>query len=319
MSNGNDRNRRSVRGRNPFESDDSVSDISKQSKGVSFDLDAIAATRRAMLSGKPSQNESSKTRTAAVSRKERPPTTTKASGTQKGRSEPSRRIDCDVEAGDGRVLREKARAQRAIESSLDSEAERVARVRMHHIEDDENNESDGESSSSGSSSSGSDSDDSSYGSLDGKKVKRKVYIYTVLALVSLMLLGGIIALSVVLFSGKKGNNSSMPMLTTRQEGLNNIIKSIVDPELLKDTKSPQHRAHKWLLYEDSLGLAPTSGASRERVIQRYALATFFFATGGPTSWKTHSWMNKDECNNSWTGVGCTDDGIVHVLSLSKSM
>ena len=133
---------------------------------------------------------------------------------------------------------------------------------------------------------------------------------------SIMLLAGIIALSVVVF-GKKNKKKSMPILTARQEALHNIIKTVVDSEILTDADSPQYRAHQWLLYEDSLGLAPASGASRERVIQRYALAAFYYATEGPQKWKSNSWMEGDECSENWDGVGCTDDGIIHVLSLSK--
>ncbi|CAB9515518.1 receptor-like protein kinase precursor [Seminavis robusta] len=85
--------------------------------------------------------------------------------------------------------------------------------------------------------------------------------------------------------------------------------------------SPQQQAYLWLLQQINPGedLKQRNGESRassrtapvdiakinvnlRRIIQRYALATFFFSTGGPSSWReTGQWMNAslDEC--LWAG------------------
>jgi len=251
--------------------------------GVSFNLDTIAASRRAMISGKVPSTAARKAAAAKTS-------TSHHFASIGGRP-------LDLETGEVCIPRK-------IRTKGTDPTEEEDRK---HVKDE---------SDEGSSSSGSESEsDSSYDSIEDMKQKRKPYVYALLGVVSLLLLGGIIALSVVIFGGKD-DESPTPILTSRQESLHNIITSVVPSDTLTDSNTPQYRAHQWLLYEDSLGLAPDSGASKERVIQRYALATFYFSTGGPRSWKTHNWLEGDECTEEWDGVGCTSDGRVHVLSLS---
>lgn len=312
MSSGDEHNESKSPGRNPFDSDYSASEVSKQSRGVSFDLDAIAATRRAMLSGKPpvdSESEYGNSKNGTLK-------TLTADTRRTGKATVPRLMDSDVETGDRSVIREIVTTQKTAEESFDS-AERNSLRRPRRDDGSSYHSGSNNASESGDSDSDSDSDDSSCDSIDGQKKRRKSYVFAVVGVVSVMMLAGIIALSVLVFGGKKGGKSTMPILTARQEGLHNIIESIADPQLLKNTVSPQYKAHKWLLYEDPLSLAPANGASRDRIIQRYTLAVFYFATGGPTNWTTNSWMDGDECDNPWTGIGCTDDGVVHVLSLSK--
>lgn len=300
---------------NPFDSDYSESTKHEHGRGgVAFDLDAIAASRRAMISGKAPSGRKPTSHSNGASRPgHRSHTTaTTTTTTRKPSSAPRRR---DVEAGDGRAIREKVRTKRTASESMDESSQGFDSD--HPIPADKRYEDEAGDSDGSSSSNDSDSDDSSYDSIDEQKKRRKPYVYAVMALVSIVLLVGIITLSVVVFGGKKGTQYSTPILTARQEALHNIIKAVVDSNLLTDPESPQYRAHQWLLYEDSLGLAPASGASRERVLQRYALAAFYFATGGPQSWKGNTWMEGDECEEDWDGVGCTDDGIIHVLSMSK--
>eukprot|EP00581_Thalassiosira_minuscula_P006159 CAMPEP_0183742858 /NCGR_PEP_ID=MMETSP0737-20130205/64913_1 /TAXON_ID=385413 /ORGANISM="Thalassiosira miniscula, Strain CCMP1093" /LENGTH=1801 /DNA_ID=CAMNT_0025978453 /DNA_START=236 /DNA_END=5644 /DNA_ORIENTATION=- len=83
---------------------------------------------------------------------------------------------------------------------------------------------------------------------------------------------------------------------------------------LMDSSSPQFRAYTWLV-EDSDSQAYTD----ERLFQRYALATLYFATDG-ANWKiSDNWVsNKHECE--WHGVsGCTgsygDRGFNSVISI----
>lgn len=283
---------------NPFDSDynsTGTSDVSpsqaSSSKrgGVQFDLDVIAASRRAMISGK------APTTTSVVD-------AVKQAGNGRSSSSNNRRTSAarDLETG---------KLGTQVTSSECYDMHDTRRKAKKYIDEDDSNES---GSSSGSES---DSDDSSYDSIDDTKQRRKPYVYAGLGAVSLLLLGGIIALSVVMFGDK--SSSKGVILTARQESLHNIIKAAVPANVLTDPDTPQYRAHQWLLYEDSLGLAPASGASQDRVIQRYTLAAFFFSTGGPRSWKTHNWMEGDECAEEWEGVGCTSDGVAHVISLSK--
>lgn len=63
---------------------------------------------------------------------------------------------------------------------------------------------------------------------------------------------------------------------------------------LNTVDSPQSKAISWLLEDMDLTFY-----SDERILQRYALATFYHATGGPTTWTTgDGWLGDDhEC--SW--------------------
>ena len=309
MSGNNRKKRSTLRPSNPFDSDyNSASDVSRSEAstrqsgkgGVSFDLDTIAASRRAMISGKAPSAAAKKAATRTTTRPNR-----------------SSQRSSDLETGEARITR-KVRTQGTSDESADSGGFKHPIVVEDHRKSYRDEDEDSESGSSSGSENGSDSDDdSSYDSIDDMKKRRKPYIYAAIGVVSLMLLGGIIALSVVIFGEKNGDKSAMPILTARQESLHNIIKTVVPSDVLTNAETPQYRAHQWLLYEDSLGLAPASGASRDRVIQRYALAAFFFSTGGPRSWKSHNWLDGDECAEEWDGLGCTDDGLVHVISLSK--
>ena len=304
---------------NPFDSDHSVSEASRQSRGVVFDLEAIAASRRAMISGTaPSSKPIKESSTCRGSGKTR-----LNSRSQQRQSQPrmTKTNSADIEAGHDREAHRKLQQVRTLEThGVDEHG-----FDFHHpvvvdskqsFSDDQASESDGGNDSDSDDSKSASSDDTD-GSLEKKRVG-KPYVYAVLGMVTIMLVVGIIVLSVVVFGGKKGSDKSqMLVLTARQEALNDIIHTVVEGDILKDSETPQYRAHQWLLYEDPLGLAPDSGASNDRVIQRYSLAVFYFATGGPETWKPNKWMTGDECEDDWDGVGCTDDGVVHVLSLSK--
>ena len=81
-----------------------------------------------------------------------------------------------------------------------------------------------------------------------------------------------------------------------------------DPKVLSDSSSPQSLAVKWLNNDVKIHKFDIE----ERVAQRYALATLYYATNG-TGWIDNTnWGNGHECN--WHGVGCEkyDDGRVAV-------
>lgn len=52
---------------------------------------------------------------------------------------------------------------------------------------------------------------------------------------------------------------------------------------LNDTESPQGKALEWLAHEDERQVDPTEDPLS--LVQRYALAQLYFATGGPTHWR----------------------------------
>ena len=71
---------------------------------------------------------------------------------------------------------------------------------------------------------------------------------------------------------------------------------------LNDIHSPQFRAYAWLVADESYA----QGYETIRLLQRYALATLYFATGGPHWLNSDKWISLlNECD--WHGLhGCQD-------------
>jgi len=78
-----------------------------------------------------------------------------------------------------------------------------------------------------------------------------------------------------------------------------------------DSATPEQLAIYWLIREDPLKLSTLP--QLPRLIQRYAILTFWYALSGPT-WKNNTgWLvAEDEC--SWSGITCTN-GSITVLNL----
>ena len=69
---------------------------------------------------------------------------------------------------------------------------------------------------------------------------------------------------------------------------------------LLETGSPQNLALKWIVLEDAAKRPVPDvllGATAIQFAQRYSLATFYFATGGPTTWKDQlNFLNAVRCS-----------------------
>ena len=92
-----------------------------------------------------------------------------------------------------------------------------------------------------------------------------------------------------------------------------ILDSVTDHDVLYNHQTPQNRAMAWLMDDVSLSHAYDDATYRRgRTVQRYALATTFFATAGgggeggswfdATGWLTEA----SECD--WKGVRCGGTG-----------
>jgi len=78
--------------------------------------------------------------------------------------------------------------------------------------------------------------------------------------------------------------------------------------LVTANTTPEELAIQWLLQEDTLELSLEDEIDLERLKNRFALATFYFATGGPTWITNTSWLvAEDGC--TWYGISCSDDGV----------
>ena len=87
--------------------------------------------------------------------------------------------------------------------------------------------------------------------------------------------------------------------------------------------SPQYQALHWMAYNDGFQPSPNDPLSIQKIIQRYALAVTYYATGGPNWTEQLGFLsNDDECtwnnevNGYFLGSGrCGDDGLIITLAL----
>ena len=80
----------------------------------------------------------------------------------------------------------------------------------------------------------------------------------------------------------------------------NEIESYFGNETLNDIDSPQFKAAVWIAGEDdALTLESINPEIRTRLIQRYALAVLFYATGGATHWISQSNFLSSDHECSW--------------------
>lgn len=142
----------------------------------------------------------------------------------------------------------------------------------------------------------------------------------------------LLGLFMVVFLMRKQNNnrggaSGLPQSTSRSEAIMNFLTETrvsKEDDLLR-IGSPQNQALKWIATEDGEqrpvpdGLV---GAAARQFAQRYALAVFYYATGGPATWVKQLDFLSDlhECN--WSDgkaqVGFSDDtdGEYHAIGIT---
>jgi hypothetical protein len=101
------------------------------------------------------------------------------------------------------------------------------------------------------------------------------------------------------------------------------LATLISGDRLEDEESPQFQALRWLVYEDeaNIDLGTTFAIN---VIERYAVATLFFATNGDTwtSFHNYTFLSEDsvcEWNDADadSGVFCNFDGYVNRVNIGK--
>lgn len=146
--------------------------------------------------------------------------------------------------------------------------------------------------------------------VDSKRRKRLIFWLVVSGLLSIVLLGGV-AIAVIFLT-----HTSTSSLSQRQQELEDVVDSVLDPAALVDATSPQAKAKEWLLHMDNLWSDDNTIITEEMVLQRFVLAVVYFAMNGPSSSTLKaSWLVGSECGNAWTGVTCDANGTVHSLVL----
>lgn len=155
---------------------------------------------------------------------------------------------------------------------------------------------------------------------DSRKT-RKNNLLLILGVIALALIGAIVAIASLAFTGSSDGSSTLSdtsdaqIQITMSAKLSEIVSMISNEDALRNPKSPQYLARNWLIFQDGF-YADTnvSDVSQHRVVQRYVLAVFYFATGGNTIWLGTNWLNGDECNEMWDHISCNEIGEVRAIS-----
>jgi hypothetical protein len=137
--------------------------------------------------------------------------------------------------------------------------------------------------------------------------------YIILGGIGLLIVVIVIVVSVVV-TGDDGSEGS----PSREQALTDIMLTVSTSESLSTEGTPQFKAKEWLINIDSLKLIPSETVTDQRVLQRYSLAVFYYATGGSDSWDPNSWLTEDECSGQyWTGISCDDEREVRAMAFGK--
>ena len=102
------------------------------------------------------------------------------------------------------------------------------------------------------------------------------------------------------FTEGPSSNHSMSESLFQQDLQQHMIVGMLESntlQSLKDPTSPQSMALQWLLNDPELQCYLEQAW---RIRQRFALATLFYSTGGPTNWRyKEQWMNYSVHECSW--------------------
>ena len=128
--------------------------------------------------------------------------------------------------------------------------------------------------------------------------------------------------------------SSVPSSAPTTSAFAAFARDVLEPleinnaSVFDNVNSPQYKAAEWLVLEDSISFWSQNGLIEEhpKILQRYALATLYYATDGDnwlycgkeslSTCAGQKWLTPvDEC--TWWGVTCTDNGTVEMLNFSK--
>ena len=93
----------------------------------------------------------------------------------------------------------------------------------------------------------------------------------------------------------------------------NLLSTFTPENILQDSSAPQFQAFQWVIGNESE--ESSVGRTDEVTLERYALATLFFATDG-FQWSSNNTFLLEESHCDWDGVDCTaDKEAVESLSL----
>jgi hypothetical protein len=148
-------------------------------------------------------------------------------------------------------------------------------------------------------------------SIQKPKARKRQRWYLLMSVTGLLVITGFLIQVLASNVKNKRVEETEPDLTKQQQSIHDVLARITDMSILKNPNTPQYQARRWLLFRDS----DFSSSDEDKIIQRYALACFYFATGGNSKWEENNWLSGSECGeNPWKGLGCTSDGVVRAIS-----
>ena len=122
--------------------------------------------------------------------------------------------------------------------------------------------------------------------------------------------------------GTAQNRGSTP-LSAAQQRVHTILTRVSGEKIVTEPGTSQSSARDWLLYEDEIVWDLDTANDEEGIVQRFALATLFFATGGADQqWVENNWLTGPACGDGeendekvWVGISCTSDGDIRSILL----
>jgi len=99
--------------------------------------------------------------------------------------------------------------------------------------------------------------------------------------------------------------SSNPSSGPSMNPIKNVLLSAkVSEDALNDEDSPQGKVYLWVSTQDLINPPLEPGEDDDQIIQRFVLATFYYATGGDGWTNKEGWLGgSNECN--WYKVICS--------------
>lgn len=139
--------------------------------------------------------------------------------------------------------------------------------------------------------------------------KRRKYLRFLVGVTVVVLVLAIVAVFVLLRNTNTDGDKD-----PRQSAIDDILNSLSTTESLSTKGTPQSRAREWLIHHDAMQLNPLANTTHAQVAQRYTLATFYFSTGGDSTWIANNWLTGDECDSDyWNFIDCDDNQQVRAM------
>jgi hypothetical protein len=149
--------------------------------------------------------------------------------------------------------------------------------------------------------------------------KRKNRLWVLLGISVVVLLAAIGAVTYLMVGNKSAPAEAAPS-RSRKEVMTAAISKVSAETDLENPESAQSKAQSWLIDVDFLWIDEESTIPEMRIIQRYALAVFYFATNGLTAWRENNWMQGDECGSvTWDYIECNENSELRAIAFGKSM